>query len=472
LGLALLVISILLDIFENNSALNFEAVRALYRDNPVHWVIMTAPFFLGGLFYLTGSMISERELKLEARANYEHGQFSILQNFISDLDNGNLTAHLADAFDNKTVAAQLTRFRNKLVSNKVAEEKRAWESEGLARLGELLRSQKHIDDMADEILQFVIKYCQCNQGSLFIYNETGGEQYLELKACYAYHRKKHVSKTIAVGNGLVGQCFLEKEIILLTEVPKDYVKITSGLGEATPAFLAIVPMKAKDNVMGIIEVASFERLEEHKVRFIEKASHAFASVIESVTTNQNIRHLLNESQQQAEELRAQEEEMRQNVEELHTMQEQLTRQLADNQQIMKSLALRERVLALTTILSESDLFGTITYVNDKFCEVSQYRPDELVGQPHNFVRHPDMPPELFRLMWHTIKKGDVFRGIVKNRKKDGTHYWVDAMIVPVFEVNKIVKYIGARYHIENDAMARKLYQQQLENIGFAEAVVA
>jgi GAF domain-containing protein len=156
--------------------------------------------------------------------------------------------------------------------------------------------------MADEILQFVIKYCQCHQGSLFIYNETGGEQYLEMKACYAYHRKKHISKTIAVGNGLVGQCFLEKEIILLTEVPKDYVKITSGLGEATPAFLAIVPMKAKDNVMGIIEVASFERLEEHKVRFIEKASHAFASVIESVTTNQNIRHLLNESQQQAEEL--------------------------------------------------------------------------------------------------------------------------------------------------------------------------
>lgn len=462
LGVALLAISIALDLFKNDVGFSLAAMKNLYRDNPVHWVIATAPFFLGGLFYLTGRMISERELKLEERAAYEHGQFSILQSYIAALDSGDLASDLSDTFDNKLVSEQLSRFRKKLISNKLEEEKRIWESEGLARLGDMLRTQKDMASLADDVIRFVVKYCQCNQGAVFLLNENHQEPHLEMTACYAYDRKKHISKIIPVGSGIVGQCFLEKETILLSEVPKDYIKITSGLGMATPAFLAVVPMKAKDVVVGVLEVACFERLDASRVRFIEKASEAFASVVESVATSGNIKRLLTESQQQTQALRAQEEELRQNVEELQSIQEQLTRQLSENQLMQKNLDTREKVLAMTTILSESDLFGTITYVNSKFCEVSQYSAEELIGKGHNFVRHPDMSSEVFRMMWETIKKGKVFRGIVKNRKKDGTPYWVDAVIVPVFEDGRIVKYIGARYHIRDGAHAEKLYERQLE----------
>lgn len=109
-----------------------------------------------------------------------------------------------------------------------------------------------------------------------------------------------------------------------------------------------------------------------------------------------------------------------------------------------------RMLSVDTacIVSEVDLKGYITYVNDKHCEVSQYTREELMGANQNIVRHPDMPKEVFKEMWSTIGKGRIFRGLVKNRRKDGTPYYVDGVFTPVMDKNgKPLKYIGIRYDI-------------------------
>jgi methyl-accepting chemotaxis protein len=119
----------------------------------------------------------------------------------------------------------------------------------------------------------------------------------------------------------------------------------------------------------------------------------------------------------------------------------------------KEQALREveaRMLSVdqACIVSETDLKGYITYVNDKHCEVSQYSREELVGSNQNIVRHPDMPKEVFREMWATIGKGKIFRGKVKNRRKDGTPYYVDGIFTPVMgDDGKPIKYIGVRFDI-------------------------
>ena len=99
------------------------------------------------------------------------------------------------------------------------------------------------------------------------------------------------------------------------------------------------------------------------------------------------------------------------------------------------------------IVSQTDTSGTITYANRKFCEVSGYSVDELVGEPHNIVRHPDMPSVVFAKMWETIKGGQVWNGLVKNLRKDGRFYWVDTEILPVRsddEKATIIGYIAAR----------------------------
>lgn len=97
------------------------------------------------------------------------------------------------------------------------------------------------------------------------------------------------------------------------------------------------------------------------------------------------------------------------------------------------------------IVSETDPKGVITYANRKFCEISGYEKAELIGQPHNIIRHPDMPKKAFEMMWDTIKSGAIWNGLVKNLRKDGRYYWVDTTITPITDdEGVIVQYAAAR----------------------------
>ncbi len=97
-----------------------------------------------------------------------------------------------------------------------------------------------------------------------------------------------------------------------------------------------------------------------------------------------------------------------------------------------------------TLMTTSDLQGNIVHANDFFVQVSGYELDELLTRPHNIIRHPDMPKEAFADMWTTLKKGEPWTGIVKNRRKNGDHYWVRANIVPVERKGVITGYMSIR----------------------------
>lgn len=114
----------------------------------------------------------------------------------------------------------------------------------------------------------------------------------------------------------------------------------------------------------------------------------------------------------------------------------------------EELKARVDIMNMTSIVSESDLKGDILNVNDKFVQVSKYAKEELIGHPHNTTRHPDMPKEVFKELWATIGRGKMFRGVIKNKAKDGTPYYVDAVIAPILGDNgKPKKYLGVRYDI-------------------------
>jgi methyl-accepting chemotaxis protein len=128
---------------------------------------------------------------------------------------------------------------------------------------------------------------------------------------------------------------------------------------------------------------------------------------------------------------------------------------------MKDLRVRAEISNLTSIVSEADLKGDIVTVNDKFTEISKYSREELIGQPHNITRHPDMPKAVFKEVWSTIGRGKTFRGIIKNRAKDGNPYYVDAVIAPVLGENgKPAKYIGVRY----DITATEIERQEMKGV--------
>ncbi len=96
------------------------------------------------------------------------------------------------------------------------------------------------------------------------------------------------------------------------------------------------------------------------------------------------------------------------------------------------------------LISTTDLGSRITYCNDAFVAISGFTYDELVGQPHNLVRHPDMPPAVFGHMWETIKQGKPWMGIVKNRAKNGDYYWVSAYVTAIYEQGRISGYESVR----------------------------
>ncbi|MDN4165383.1 PAS domain-containing protein [Cytophagales bacterium LB-30] len=373
-------------------------------------------------------------------------------------------AQLADS----ALIKSLQDFQSHLQKIEKEEGQRNWINVGLAKFANILRNDaQDLTAFYNELLAQLVKYVEANQGLLFlVQDEVGEKPYLESVACYAYDKRKYLQKRVEIGEGLAGQAYLEQDVIYLTDVPDRYTAITSGLGHATPRCVVIIPIMLNEKVFGILELASFTPLAPHVMEFLKKLSENIASVISATQSNRKTRELLEISQMQAESMRAQEEELRQNMEEMSAIQEDLNRNLEETSRLAHEVSTREKVFNVTTILSETDKFGTITFINDKFCEVAKYDREELLGKPQNIVRHPDMPRELFALMWSTIKAGKVFKGIVKNRAKDGSHYWVDAAIVPIFkESGELEKYIGARYHITDDALAEYLYDQQMKRLG-------
>ena len=115
------------------------------------------------------------------------------------------------------------------------------------------------------------------------------------------------------------------------------------------------------------------------------------------------------------------------------------------------------------IVSKTDKKGLITYANKKFIEISGYSEEELLGQPHNIVRHPDMPKAIFKGLWDTIEKGKDWRAIIKNLCKDGGFYWVDARITPSYKDNVIVGYMSIRCkpNLEQIEEAASLYKKMI-----------
>ncbi len=375
--------------------------------------------------------------------------------FANEIGQGNLNANLDDVNEEDELSNSLLRMKENLLKakelqeqNKKEEEKRAWATKGFAEFGEILRNNSdNVEELATNIISNLVKYTNSNQGGLFILNDNDkSDIFLELTAMYAYNRKKYAEKTIKLGEGLVGTCAIEKKSIFMTDVPDNYVNITSGLGEANPNSILIVPLKLEDKVFGIIELASFNIYQDYQIKFIEKLGENIASTLSTAKTNILTQELLEQSQQQTEELAATEEEMRQNLEEMQATQEQLEENNRIIQRKNNEMLAQMNAINRVSLVSKTDLKGKIIYVNDLFCKIAGYTREELIGKPHNIVRHPDMPKAAFKNMWDTIQSGNVWSGKVKNRKKDGGFYWVDANISPIFdEDGNIKEYIAIRY---------------------------
>jgi methyl-accepting chemotaxis protein len=327
----------------------------------------------------------------------------------------------------------LKKSRNEEELRKIEDQKRRWSNEGLAKFSEILRKDNdNIDTLAREIIKNLVYYLNSNQGGLFIIDEDNRtSSTLQLLSAFAFDREKFMQKEIEIGEGLVGTCAAEKETIYLTEIPQDYVQITSGLGDANPNSLLLVPMIIENDLLGVIEIASFSKFEPHEVEFAEKIAESIAATLKSVRINIKTSHLLEQSQQQSEEMAAQEEEMRQNLEELQATQEESTR---------KGSELNGTLDAIDSFLlkTEFDLNFNVINANEQFLTKFGYNLNEAIGMDaENFVAKKNL--QKFQLIINKVLGGKSHQEISFLQTKSGDELKLITSFTPVFIDERIDK---------------------------------
>ncbi len=243
-------------------------------------------------------------------------------------DKKNLEAKISEAEETlkkqqKEVEIQRQELEEKAESEKIGK----WHNEGIKLFSDILSKQKDdIDKLGQELMSNCVSYLNAQQGALFILNDSNeNKEFLELSASYAYNLEKDDRIVFYPGEGLVGMCFKDKEIIKNDNLPEDYAVLTSGLGEIKLKHLLLIPLKREDMVLGVIELASVDKIEDYKINLLEAISENIVSVLFSLRSNQTISKMLAEAQEQGEMLKAQEEEMRQTLEEMNATQEESTR---------------------------------------------------------------------------------------------------------------------------------------------------
>ena len=265
--------------------------------------------------------------------------------FANEISNGNLRVEYKLLDQSDELGKSLLSMRSNLIEASQREQAEKFITIGVTKVGDIIRQNNdNVKMLSEEFIIGIVKYLGINQGGLFLHDEENGNEFLELTACYAFERKKFLAKRVPIGEGLVGQCYLEKEQIYMTKVPENYTHITSGLGGATPSSILLMPLMTSETIIGVMELAAFKPFTQAQIEFIKTAAENIAASIVSSRTTERVKRLLQESQQQAEEMKAQEEEMRQNMEELQATQEEMNRKNADVERLLIEASSKEESL--------------------------------------------------------------------------------------------------------------------------------
>jgi len=213
-----------------------------------------------------------------------------------------------------------------------------WLKTNLAKFSRMMQGQKDLESVSRLIMSELTPLVSAHHGAFFIMDNDAGAPMLRLIASYAYRARKHVGNRFAIGEGLVGQAALEKQPILLTNVPDDYIQITSGLGEAPPRNIIVLPILFEGEVKAVIELASFLPFSQIHQTFLDQLSESIGVVLNMISANMRTEELLEQSQKLTQELQSQSKELQLQQEELKRSNSELEAQaktLRQSEELLK-----------------------------------------------------------------------------------------------------------------------------------------
>ncbi len=238
----------------------------------------------------------------------------------SQIAAGNLGVKVKILSEDDELGQAMQTMRENLQSSMTEIEKQTWLKTGVSEVNDLMRGEQDLKTLAQNVIAYLTKYSDAQIGAIYLRN---GSEEFNLLGSYAYNHRKGNNNSFKEGDGLIGQAALEKQTIIFNDVPEDYIKINSGLGESVPRNIIVSPLVFEDKISGVIEVGSANPLENEQMEFFKQVSENIAIAINSAESRTRTQELLEQTQQQAEELQAQQEELRVTNEELQSQQEEL-----------------------------------------------------------------------------------------------------------------------------------------------------
>jgi GAF domain-containing protein/HAMP domain-containing protein len=269
-------------------------------------------------------------------------------NFVQQLGAGNFQATYDHHHSHQDALANALLAMCEQMKKVIEEEhQRNWVAEGLAQFVYLLRdlAEADMNTFSNRMIADLARYLNAVQGGIYLLVETpDGQLMLELQGVYAGNSQVVRQQTFALGESLLGQSVIDKQIIHVHELPATYTQVGSGLGSTHPRELLIVPLLFNQEVLGALELASFEPFQPHHINFVKQLAENTASVLLATRSNARNRRLLDEAHLLTEQMRAQDEEMRQAMEEMQATQEETLRKQRELEKYQENLEIQTRKL--------------------------------------------------------------------------------------------------------------------------------
>ncbi len=462
------------------------------RTGLVIWLVMSGAGLCYFLYY-TGSFLLSRLNEIKKTTDYlkkgeipdemplqEPGEIKDIKSdlnslivllrekivFADTMAEGSYNASFYPAGKNDILGNSLLRLNEKLRNTREEENKRKeednrrrWANEGLAMFGDIFRSEREdVNELSYRVVFNLVKYLGAAAGCIYLINDDAGEDVFDMVAAFAYDRRKYIQKQIRAGEGMVGTCALEKETIFLTEIPENYIEITSGLGKSKPLSLLIVPLKLENTIFGIIEIASMKILQKFEVQFVEQLSEIIASTLSSVKINERTARLLEQSRKQAEEMTQQEERMRRNMEELQRAQEESIRKETEISGILNAVN-------ASSLLAEFTVTGRFSDINEKLQILLESPKDQIIGKHHSDFAVTDKYSDEYKQFWGDLREGKIIHKTEKYRLFSGTEIWLEETFSSIMDNNgKVTKIMTIAHDITQTKNQQEALVKQANEI--------
>ncbi|MBN2662577.1 MAG: PAS domain-containing protein [Bacteroidales bacterium] len=400
----IIFISLLIYFFKDNITATISAEKLLLKLSK------------GEKFELSKNLHSKKQPIFE-HINTLGKKYNKIDNYINELINKNYNLDIQKEEQNNILEKTLIKLSKNLLEaekdieiRKEDDRQKEWANKGMNMFADLMRQHSNnLQNLTDEIIKNFVKYLQASVGGLFIVQDEETDPHLELISAFAYDRKKHYTKRVNFGEGLVGTVAIDKSTIHLSNIPADYLEIESGLGDAPPNNLLILPLLTDTGLLGVIEIASFRSLQKYEIDLSETLSRSIASTLESVKINARTILLLKESQKKSDELVQREKILQETMEEVSKAHEIARKNEIETRGILSGV---------DQTLMRAEYYPNGNFINSNMVHrrVMGYDIDKMKGK--NILEFiPEEDKTSFQKIWNEVASGRPYQITVKRKNK-------------------------------------------------------